>query len=64
MNEYAAQLINNIVEDVIVGNYEWAIENIGGEWIDCTDGDKPCAGIGFSYDPETGTFSPPLVEEI
>jgi hypothetical protein len=64
MTEYAAQLIENVVEDVIVANYEWAIEKIGGEWVDCTDGDKPSAGIGFTYDPATETFSPPPVEEM
>ena len=63
MSEYAAQLKNNIVEDVIVANYQWAIENIGGEWVDCTSGDKPCAGLGFTYDLETQTFIAPAIEE-
>jgi hypothetical protein len=62
MTKYAAQIIDNIVEDVIVANYEWAIEKIGGEWVDCTDGDRPSAGIGFTYDPETKTFIQPSVE--
>jgi hypothetical protein len=61
MTAYAAQLNNNMVEDVIVGNFEWAIENLGGEWVDCTCGDKPCAGIGFTYNPITQTFTPPPV---
>lgn len=63
MTEYAAQLIQNVVEDVIVANYEWAIETIGGQWVDCTDGNKPSAGIGYTYDPVTGTFTPPPVIE-
>lgn len=64
MSEYAAQIKANIVEDVIVANYEWAIENIGGEWVDCTNGDKPSAGVGFTYDPATETFAAPVTEEI
>jgi hypothetical protein len=63
MSEYAARLKNNIVEDVIVANYQWAIENIGGEWVDCTSGDKPCAGLDFTYDPVTKTFTG-LVSEV
>jgi hypothetical protein len=60
MSEFAAELKNgNIVEQVIVGNYEWAIENVGGVWVDCTCGDKPCGSIGYVYDPETKTFSQP-----
>ena len=59
MSEYAAQLNDNLVIDVIVGNYEWAIENLGGEWVDCTCGDNPCAGIGYTYDPTTETFIAP-----
>ena len=59
MSEYAAQLNDILVIDVIVGNYEWAIKNIGGEWVDCTCGDNPCAGIGYTYDPATGTFIAP-----
>ncbi len=62
MSEYAARLKNNIVEDVIVANYQWAIENIGGEWVDCTTDDKPCAGLDFTYDPETQTFTFPVAE--
>lgn len=59
MIEYAAQLNGNIVGEVIVANYEWAIENLGGNWVDCTCGDNPCASIGYIYNSATQTFSPP-----
>lgn len=64
MSEYAAELNGNIVGEVIVGNYEWAIENLGGVWVDCTCGDSPCASIGYLYDPETQEFSQPVVEVV
>jgi len=63
MIEYAAQLNGNIVGEVIVGNYEWAIENLGGVWVNCTCGDNPCASIGYIYDAATETFSPPPTPE-
>lgn len=59
MIEYAAQLNGNIVGEVIVGSYQWAIENLGGVWVNCTCGDNPCASPGYLYDPATETFSPP-----
>lgn len=59
MSEFAAQLKNNIVSQVIVGNYEWAIENLGGVWVDCTCGDQPCASAGYLYDVSNKSFSPP-----
>ena len=65
MIEYAAQLNGNIVGEVIVGNYQWAIDNLGGVWVDCTCGENPCASPGYIYDEKTQTFSqpkPPVVE--
>jgi hypothetical protein len=59
MIEYAAQLNDNIVQQVIVGNYEWATDNVGGIWVDCTCGDNPCASISYIYDPVTETFTAP-----
>lgn len=60
MTEYAAQLIDNIVQQIIVGNYVWANENLNGEWVDCTDDGELTIGIGYIYDPATETFSAPL----
>jgi len=57
MSEYAAEISTGTVTDVIVGNYVWANKNLDGEWVDCTCVDKPCAGIGYTYDPATETFT-------
>jgi len=64
MSEYAAQLVANIVTEIIVGNYVWANDNLEGEWVDCTDNGELIAGIGYTYDPATETFTAPPVEPI
>jgi hypothetical protein len=61
MTEYAAQINSGIVSEIIVGNYVWANENLAGDWVDCTCGDDPCAGIGYIYDSTTGTYSAPPI---
>lgn len=63
MSKYAAQIIENIVEDVIVAAYTWANKNLNGQWVDCTKDNAPSAGIGYTYNPETKTFIPPVVPE-
>ena len=61
MIQYAAEISTGTVTEVIVGDYVWANENLAGEWVDCTCGDKPCAGIGWTWN---GTdFVPPPVYE-
>jgi hypothetical protein len=59
MTEYAAELLQNIVDQIIVGNYIWANENLSGEWVDCTDNGDLTIAIGYIYDPATETFSAP-----
>ena len=60
MTEYAAQINAGIVSKIIVGSYVWANENLLGEWVDCTCGEQPCAGVGYTWD---GTnFAPPVIE--
>lgn len=59
MTEYAAEISTGTVTQIIVGTYVWANENLAGEWVDCTCGDNPCAGIGYTYDSTTGTFNAP-----
>ena len=59
MTEYAAQLIKNVVDKIIVGNYIWANENLSGQWVDCTDDENLIVAIGYIYDPATKTFSAP-----
>ena len=61
MIEYAAEISTGTVSQIIVGNYVWANENLAGSWANCTCGDEPCAGIGYTYDAATGTYSPPVV---
>lgn len=58
MKNYVAQLANNIVDAIIVGDYDWAVVNLDGEWYDL--GPEPLTvGIGYTYDPATYTFTPP-----
>ena len=60
MTQYAAEINGTLVVQVIVGDYVWANENLDGDWIDCTCGDNPCAGIGWTWN---GTdFAPPTVD--
>ena len=49
MTQYAAEINGTLVVQVIVGDYVWANENLDGDWIDCTCGDNPCAGIGWTW---------------
>jgi len=63
VKNYVAQLANNIVEAIIVGDYEWATANLDGDWHDL--GPEPLTvAIGWIYDAATDTFSaPPVVED-
>lgn len=31
---YTARVVNGVVKQVIVGDAQWASENLGGEWVD------------------------------
>jgi hypothetical protein len=59
MTIYAAEVSTGAVNEIIVGDYVWANENLNGDWVDCTCDDSPCAGVGYVYDLTTETFSPP-----
>jgi len=63
VKNYVAQLANNIVEAIIVADYEWATANLDGDWHDL--GPEPLTvAIGWIYDAATDTFSaPPVVED-
>lgn len=61
MTQYAAQLENNTVMQIIVGNYIWANENLDGEWVDCTVNDDLVIGIGYTWNG-TDFVAPPVVE--
>jgi hypothetical protein len=49
MSNYAAQLKDNVVQQIIVGNYVWANENLEGVWVDCTVNDDLVIGVGFTW---------------
>ena len=62
MKNYVAQLANNIVEAIIVADYEWATANLDGDWHDL--GPEPLTvAIGYTYDAATDTFSAPQADD-
>jgi hypothetical protein len=62
MKNYLARLNLNIVDEIIVGDYDWAVANLAGVWHDL--GAEPLTvGIGYTYDPATDTFTPPPTPE-
>jgi hypothetical protein len=58
METYAAEIVNNVVNYVIVGDASWATERLGGFWVD-TD---TLVGIGWTWDSVNG-FAPHTAEE-
>lgn len=58
MKNYVAKLADNTIDAIIVGDYDWATANLAGEWHDL--GPEPLTvAIGYTYDPDTDTFTPP-----
>ena len=57
MNTYAAELNDNVVVRAIVGTAQWAVDNLGGTWVD-TDHK---AGPGWRFDG-TNIVPPPAPE--
>lgn len=53
--QYAAEIINGSVSRVIVGTAEWAIDRLGGLWVDS----ETLVGISWTWD-ETNGFQPPV----
>jgi len=58
METYAAEIIDGVVTQVIVGEASWATEKLGGYWVDT----NTLVGVGWTWD-ETNGFAPPIVEE-
>lgn len=58
METYAAKIIDSTVVEVIVGDASWAIERLGGEWID-TD-----VLVGFGYTWDGTNFHPPVEPDL
>lgn len=62
MKNYCALVANEIVDQIIVADYQWVTENLTGDWHDL--GPEPLVvAIGWTYDSETDTFSPPPVPD-
>ena len=57
MATYAEINTQNIVVDVIVADAEFVATQTDKTYIEYTN-ENP-AGIGYTYDPETGLFTPP-----
>ena len=58
MKNYVALVVDTVVTEIIVANYEWATANLEGDWHDL--GAEPLTvAIGWLYDPISDTFSAP-----
>lgn len=55
---YFAQIENGLVVNVVVADATWCAI-VGGEWIEYTNEGDNVAGVGYSYDSQTGTFTAP-----
>lgn len=55
---YSALIIDGVVQQVIVGTAQWAIENLGGQWVDS----DTLVGIGWTWD-EINSFQLPVIIE-
>lgn len=58
MKNYCALVVNTVVTEIIVADYEWATANLEGDWHDL-GGEPLTVAIGWLYDSATDTFSPP-----
>lgn len=54
---YAAQILEDLVIQVIVGHAHWAETHLGGMWIDCDES----VGIGWTWNGSS--FVPPTFVE-
>jgi len=69
---YYAQIVDNIVTEVIVVNddvpdgAQFCHDTFGGQWVQTymNNPAKTYAGIGYTYDPITQDFIAPIVEPI
>ena len=60
MSTYAELDTENIVINVIVADAEFVATQTDKTYVEYTN-ENP-AGIGYSYDPDTGLFIPPVTE--
>jgi hypothetical protein len=58
MKNYCALLENNVVTEIIVGDFDWVTENLEGDWVEI--GVEPLTiAIGYIYNSDTQEFTPP-----
>jgi hypothetical protein len=50
---YAAHIIDGLVAQVIVGTADWAVEHLGGEWV------EPPELVGIGWELVDGVIRPP-----
>ena len=62
MSTYAELNTENIVTNVIVADAEFVATQTDKTYVEYTD-ENP-AGIGWTYDKTTNTFTPPYVEPV
>jgi hypothetical protein len=62
MSTYAELNTDNIVTNVIVADAEFVATQIDKTYVEYTH-ENP-AGIGWTYDETTNTFTPPYVEPV
>jgi hypothetical protein len=58
MRTYAARIMDGTVTQVIVGDWVWAADRLGGVWA----GSDSKVGIGWTY--TDGTFTPPPAPDV
>jgi len=63
MKNYCALVLDGIVTEIIVADYEWTKANLEGDWHDL-GGEPLTVAIGWIYDADTDTFSPPPQPEV
>lgn len=50
---YAAKIVDGLVVQVIVGTAEWAVDHLGGEWV------QPPELVGIGWELVDGQIVPP-----
>jgi len=58
VKNYCALLNNNVVVEIIVGDFDWVTENLAGDWHDL-GGEPLTIAVGWIYNPDTNEFTPP-----
>lgn len=58
MKNYCALVVNDVVVEIIVAEFDWVQQNLEGQWHDL--GPEPLTvAIGYSYDAATNSFNAP-----